>query len=408
MKQKFLGKPIVLGKVIPEVKPEGTAGMEMMAKPRIFAEESVEMRPRLIDLDLPNEETAFVEEAAYPKAIPLKKRVTISDVAKLCGVTSATVSRVLNAKRKFRTSEELRQRILNTAELLGYVPDLAARNLNRQTTRIVGIFASPQTHISEGITNSLMEGLTEVFRTAGYDIFFDLSASANSDHALPFWRFDGAILLQAPLHDTVLELDRRRVSYVCVNERMGQPASSILADDRMGMTRAVDYLASLGHKTLAYAGAKGNYLSHYSISERPETFAKRARELGLTVCAGYDLPLSSVGEFLNRTVKSQGATAVITYDHHIAVEVVSAAHAMSLKIPEDFSLICFNDLFPVSLLPTPLTAISVSGREMGRLGAEVLLNVLNGHKAPIENEIRVHEELVLRASTAKPRKKKPA
>jgi LacI family transcriptional regulator len=97
------------------------------------------------------------------------------------------------------------------------------------------------------------------------------------------------------------------------------------------------------------------------------------------------------------------ATAIITYDHHIAVALVGAAAAMNLRIPDDISLVCFNDVFPVSLLPPPLTAVSVSGREMGRIGAGLLLNALGGSSsATAGKEIRVAEEMVVRRSTAPP------
>ena len=72
---------------------------------------------------------------ALPRAV--RARPTIADVARICGVTPATVSRVLNAKKKFSTSEAVREKILSTAQKLGYVPDLAARNLNRRSTRII-------------------------------------------------------------------------------------------------------------------------------------------------------------------------------------------------------------------------------------------------------------------------------
>ena len=103
------------------------------------------------------------------------------------------------------------------------------------------------------------------------------------------------------------------------------------------------------------------------------------------------------------SVKHGRATAVITYDHRIAVTIVGAAHALGLRIPNDFSLICFNDVFPVALLPTPLTAVAVSGREMGRIGADLLLNSLvKPPKSQVPKEIRVPEDLVVRASTAPP------
>src|SRR3954465_5584735 len=157
----------------------------------------------------------------------VRERPTITDVARLCGVTPATVSRVLNGKKKFSTSEAVRERIVATAQKLGYVPDLSARNLNRRTTHIIGLFASPQTHLAEGINESLLEGIAEVLHAGGYDVFYELSPN-NAEHALPFWRFDGAILMQAPRQATVTELDRRRVPYVCVNEKIGSPAGVIV------------------------------------------------------------------------------------------------------------------------------------------------------------------------------------
>src|SRR6266516_1583835 len=163
----------------------------------------------------------------------VRSRPTITDVARLCGVTPATVSRVLNGKQKFSASEAVREKILDTARKLGYVPDLSARNLNRRATRIIGLFASPQTHVAEGINESLLEGITEVLHAGGYDVFFELGANT-LENAWPFWRFDGAILMQAPRAETVTELDRRRVPYVCVNEKTGHPAAYVMADDAMG------------------------------------------------------------------------------------------------------------------------------------------------------------------------------
>ena len=352
----------------------------------------------------------------------VKSRPTITDVAKLCGVTPATVSRVLNGKKKFSASEAVREKILDTAMKLGYVPDLAARNLNRRSTHIIGLFASPRTHVAEGINESLLEGIAEVLHAGGYDVFFELSSSDGPERGLPFWRFDGAILMQAPKRETIIELDRRRVPYVCVNERIGDPVAHVLADDVMGMKRAVDHLSQLGHKRFAYANARATYFNHYSVTERYETLLGMVAKRSLELVDGHDVPFSSAADFLEGAVKKGRATAVVTYDHHIAVTLVGAAQAMGLSIPKDFSLVCFNDVFPVSLLPTPLTAVAVSGREMGRIGADLLLNSLvasatssaGSGAAPSASpsgsagasgtgrEIRVPEDLVVRASTAPP------
>ena len=216
----------------------------------------------------------------------VSRRPTISDVAKVCGVTPATVSRVLNAKKKFSTSEAVREKIIETARKMGYVPDLAARNLNRQQTRIIGVFSSPRTHIAEGINESLLDGFAAVLHPAGYDVFFELSSAQSHGHALPFWRFDGALLMQSPKPETIVELDRRRVPYVCVNERVGNPVASVLADDVMGANRALEHLVQMGHKKIAYANALSSYFNHYSVTERYETFLAGMKKYGIDPCAG--------------------------------------------------------------------------------------------------------------------------
>ena len=332
----------------------------------------------------------------------VQRRPTITDVAKVCGVTPATVSRVLNAKQKFSTSEAVREKILSTARKMGYVPDLAARNLNRQSTHIIGVFSSPRTHIAEGINESLLDGMAAVFHPGGYDVFFELTSLDDSHSPLPFWRFDGAILLQVPKPATVTELDRRRVPYVCVNEKVGNPAAYVLADDAMGASRALEHLVQIGHRKIAYANAMATYFTHYSVTERYETLLAGMRQHDLTPVEGHDTPFSSATDFLRSAVQDRGATAVITYDHHIAVMLVGAASSMGLRIPNDFSLICFNDVFPVALLAPPLTAVAVSGRQMGRIGADLLLTSLVSKKPGPAKEIRVPEDLIVRGSTAPP------
>jgi LacI family transcriptional regulator len=331
------------------------------------------------------------------------KRPTITDVARLCGVTPATVSRVLNKKKKFSTSDAVREKILETARKLGYVPDLAARNLNRGATHIIGVFASPRTHIAEGINESLLEGIASVLHPQGYDVFFELSSNENRGHAIPFWRFDGAILMQMPKSETIAELDRRRVPYVCVNEKVGNPNATVLADDVMGANSALEHLVGLGHKRLAYANAQATYFDHYSVTDRYETLLAGVRKHSLHFVEGHETPFPSAGDFLQHAIIDGRATAVITYDHHIAVMILGAAQKLGLRIPQDFSLVCFNDVFPVALTPPPLTAVAVSGLEMGRIGADLLLNAIQKPTAAVGKVIRVPEYLIVRASTAPPR-----
>ncbi|MDG3005402.1 LacI family DNA-binding transcriptional regulator [Paludisphaera mucosa] len=325
---------------------------------------------------------------------------TLSDVARLCGVAPSTVSRVLNRKGSFSATPAVRQKILDVAEQLGYVPNLAARGLIQRTSRVVSLFATPTIHVAEGVYEPLIEGVLEVLHASDYEVFFDLSAG--SRRRAPFFRFDGALLLQSPRPEIVAELDRRRVPYVCVNETVGAPAAQVLADDRMGVRLAVEHLARLGHRRLAYANARATSLPHYSIAERHDALTTASKELGIELDERHDAPFASGDEFLREAVIDRRATVVLCYDHQIAVTLVGAAAGLGLEIPGDFSLICFNDVFPVSLLPTPLTAVSVPARDMGRTGAEQLLHSLAARGPARMREIRLPEVLVTRRSTAPP------
>jgi LacI family transcriptional regulator len=333
----------------------------------------------------------------------MRNRPTISDVARLCGVTPATVSRVLNRKKHFSTSDAVREKIFATAQKVGYVPDLAARNLNRRSARIIGVFSAPHTSFTWGINQSLLAGAAEVLHVQGYDLFFEVTSPHKVDHALPFWKFDGAVLLQSPKPETVLELDNRRVPYVCINERSGTPVANVLSDDVMGVRQVVEHLTGLGHQKLAYANAPAQYLPHYSIGERMETLVEETRRRGAELVGGFDAPFGPPREFLERSVLRDGATAVVTYDHTIAVVLIGAAAKLGLKVPADLSVVCFNDEFPAPQIAPALTAVAVSGREMGRIGAEVLMTALARGKVPEARVIRVPETLHVRDSTAPPR-----
>lgn len=334
------------------------------------------------------------------------KRPTIADVARVCGVTPATVSRVLNGSKNFSTSEETRGKIREAARELGYTPDISARNLSRRDTRIVGLFSSPHIHLGEGINESLVDGLTETLHAAGYDVFYGLGRRREARNRVPDWRFDGAILLQAPRPEAVEELDGRRIPYVCVNDRIGHPASVVLANEQMGMKSAISHLLDLGHEKIGYANAMTSYYPHYSNEERYQTLLAAAKIENFKLVPGHEelFQVNAAPRFLRNTVLDGGATAVITYDHRVAFMLLGASQAMGLRIPQDFNLICFNDVFPTAIIYPPLTCVAVPGREMGHAAAEMLLNKMDSAKHAVPHEVRIAEHLIVRSSTA-PRSK---
>jgi LacI family transcriptional regulator, galactose operon repressor len=328
----------------------------------------------------------------------------MADIARLCGVTVATVSRVLSNQEFFSTSATVRQKIKETARKLGYMPDLSARNLSLRNSRVIGLFASAYTHIGEGINEALVDGITETLHAAEYDVFYGLSRRRRTKTPVPSWRFDGAVLMQAPAPESVTELDLRRVPYVCVNERVGNPIAYVLADDALGMNLAIDHLTGLGHQRIAYANAPEHYFRHYSNEERLWTLmaAERAQKVRLIPDQGTTFHATLAARYLRTMIRERGATALITYDHQIAFTIMGAAAEMGLKIPQDFSLVCFNDMFPAAVISPALTCVAVPAREMGRLAAELLLKDLASPELLSGKEVRLPEKLVVRGTTGPP------
>jgi LacI family transcriptional regulator len=328
----------------------------------------------------------------------MTRRPRLEDIAKLCGVSTATVSRILNKDAEFSASAEVRRQVLEVTRQIGYAPDLAARNLNRKHTSLIGIFASPHTHFSDGINEPLLDGIAEVVHELNFDVFFELSRKDPTPDVLPFWRFDGAILLQAPHPEIATALDNRRVPYVSLNEVIGKPVSTVLADDVMGIQLALTHLQDLGHRTIAYANAEVYAFPHYSIADRHDTLLRWCAENNVTVVEGHDVRFESADNFLANAVIRQGATAVISYDHRMGIQLLSAAARMGLRVPEDFSLICFNDVFPVAELFPGLTVVAVSGLAMGRVAGKTLIEAIGGAK-DLPSQVKLPEKLIVRAST---------
>lgn len=329
----------------------------------------------------------------------MRRRPRLEDIAKLCGVSTATVSRILNKDTDFSASVEVRKRVLETSQRMGYAPDLAARNLNRKQTNLIGVFASPYTHFSAGINEPLLDGIAEVIHSQDYDAFFEISRREPTANVLPFWRFDGAILLQSPPPEITSALDARHVPYVSLNEVIGNPVSTVLADDIMGTTLAMQHFFELGHRRIAYANAHKVAFSHYSVNDRHDTVMRYAEQHEMQVADGHDVRFESADNFLANAVMTQRATAVLSYDHQIGIQLLSAASRLGLRVPDDFSLICFNDLFPVAELFPALTAVAVSGLAMGKMAGSLLIQSISGAGADLPSQIKLPEKLVVRSST---------
>jgi LacI family transcriptional regulator len=331
---------------------------------------------------------------------------TVREIASHCGVSVATVSRVLNGNYShgFSVRKEVHNMITQVADELGYRPNLAARNLVQRQTKIIGFLGCNTVYgWPSNIYQNTIESAIRLLQGRGYNVCI-AAPNLERDHTeLPPWRVDGVIVVQECSPETIEEMERIHLPYVVVNGKGGPQCSSVMPDDIEAMRRAISYLRNLGHTRIAYAGPTPEHRQHASIQERHETYLAELQSQGLEPITGHSGILTSALDFLVSVVSKQNATAIVAYDHVIALKLLHDAHILNIEIPRQVSLLCFNDEYLCDMVMPPLTTIGVQSRQMGKVAAELLLRQIElPRKERTVESIKIQQDLVIRASTAGP------
>lgn len=349
--------------------------------------------------------------------------VTLADVAALAHVSPATVTRALNGHPVVRP--ETRARVEAASAALGYVPDLGARALATRRSRTIGLLI-PSTR--DGFWGSVAEGLERRAAEAG---FATLLAASHSDpgreqamielflgkrvdgivvgsaagaswttrrpFALPMVlvSWDAALdseLMAAAITDSVPDVlarireltQKRSLVHVCT-------------DDVDGAAQATRHLLALGHRRIAFAGLR---------PVRPALlrllgFRSALADAGCAPSLILESPASMEGG-MDAGRRLLGAhprpTAIVAFDDMVAVGIIRAAHALSLRVPDDLSVVGFDDVALAAFIEPPLTTVAQDTPRLGSLAVDVILARLEGRGNDIDTVLP--GQLVIRQSTA--------
>ncbi|MFM7187203.1 MAG: LacI family DNA-binding transcriptional regulator [Armatimonadota bacterium] len=324
--------------------------------------------------------------------------VTIVEIAKRAGVSHSTVSRVLNNTSDV-IAKDTRERVLTIAKAMGYVPNLAARSLRDARTRMITVFSAGPGDLWRGANPTIISAAASAFLDAGYELFYSFGSSAETAR-LPAWRFDGAVLLDRVPDNLREQLIAQNTPYVVINDIVDEDAL-IVPDDAQGTEIMLDELFRLGHRKIAFVSPGAWYVGHHSIVARQAAFVAFMQH--------YRLPHSLVlgervlDEDMDGWLRKQlddGVTGLVANDHHTAITVMSAASRLGLRIPDDFSLMCFNDEFPLSILEPPVTCVRPDSELLGRTAAMYLLSLLNEKEKELAHVTRIPYQLVTRNSAS--------
>lgn len=329
---------------------------------------------------------------------------TIVDIARAANVSPSTVSRALSGKG--RIGEATRKRVCKVAQELGYIRELP------QTNTIGILFTRRlQAMIADSFFYGLvMEGAEETFRQWNYTTFFSTIGDLEEDlqRLERAWQHAGYLLVGGDLPEALVRaLKSRGTRIVLVDYELPDEAvDAVVIDNARGIRAAVRHLVELGHREIAYIGGPR---SHPSLSQRYEAYLDAMKRVGLAVRKAWvrcsDDPRflgSPLGYREFRQIASGRArpTAVVCANDYVAQGVIEAALELGLKVPEELSVVGFDDV-PTQFGP-PLTTVRVHKNQLGSLAAARLYELMRGKNTqPVR--IEVSTDLVVRASTAPPR-----
>lgn len=329
-------------------------------------------------------------------------RVTSRDVARLAGVSQPTVSRAL--RNHPLVPEATRARVREAARALGYVPNQLGRSLSTQATQRVAMVADLDNPLYPTLLGPVHDELAE----AGYRtlLFAERGDEIEDYESLLDRSVDGVILSTARLRSSMpLELDRRGVPFVFlnrVNDLVDHDTAA--ADDAGGAALVAGLLADLGHRSI---GALFGPETTSTSRDRERGFRARLAESGIAVpdrwVARTDYTQASGGQAFDWVMAGEDRpTAVFCINDHVAVGALNAALDLGLRVPQDVTVVGFDDLaiaaWPVFALTTVHNPLPETARRAARLLVERLAG---GPGRPIRHEI-ARTSLVLRSSHGPP------
>ena len=327
----------------------------------------------------------------------------LKDVAKRAGVSTATVSRVINGTAV--VSEEMRRRVEQACATLGYIPNGAARALSTRRTRTIG--AVVPTIENDGFARTVFAlqrslqqaGRTLLLANSDYDPAIELEAVMR----LLSQGIDGLMLIGGE-HDKLLRkhLDRKHVP-VIEAWTLGDPAASVGFDNARAASVLTDHLLDLGHRRIAVVAGKleNNDRAAARVLGMRESLRRRGLQLQAEWTTAQPYRVGE-GRRAARQLLSAGErpTAILCGNDQLAFGVLAEARAMGIAVPRDLSVTGFGDSDYAEFLDPPLTTMRVPAEEIGRRAAAFLLSRINGEQA--EHDSIVDVELVIRATTAPP------
>ena len=315
---------------------------------------------------------------------------TIDEVAKLAGVSPATVSKVLN-NRPY-VSAETRAQIERVIAETGFVPSQRARGLSKRRSYIFGLLIpyTPDQLFADPHLLECIRGIEREANAHDYNMLLS-TARAPAEAASACLRLlrsdviDGAIVLEtSDLQPFAEMLDGQEAPMVMIGYAPDERLRSVHADDYGGALRATQHLIELGHRRI---GVVGSVLRPFALEERLRGVRAALAEAGLALDERL-MPLGDFsiesGELAGRALLAldQPPSAIFALNDRMALGVIRAARELQIDVPGQLSVVGFDDIPTAAMANPPLTTVRQPGFALGNAAAKVLFSLLDGQAAP--------------------------
>lgn len=337
--------------------------------------------------------------------------VTILDIANYAGVSKSTVSLVLNKSPLVK--EETRRRVEDAIKTMGYVCNNNARGLRKRETKCLGVIiaiesSGLQTYeynyetglYSYNITNGIPYGL----QNTDYGLITERYCGAEANGELPQsiynGRIDGAFLVGGLFDQSLIEeIQRRKLPAVAVGRQYDQ-IDSVVVDVAFGTRTEVEYLLKTGHRRIVYINCPRIYRSSQErlsgMQCAFDAYSSQMEDSWVTYCrqntgeGGYE----AIKKLWEAGIRPDG---IATANEPIAMGVIRYLYEQRVRIPDDISLVSYEDSILGGYATPALTTINIHKEQMGTIAAKLLLKRIEQPDRPLETH-NVEPDLVIRSS----------
>ncbi|MDX8364554.1 LacI family DNA-binding transcriptional regulator [Cytobacillus sp. IB215665] len=332
-------------------------------------------------------------------------KVTIKDIAKMAGVSPATVSKIINNYKD--VGEETRQKVLDIMEQTGYRPSYSARSLAMQTSNIIGVIYAGNVNadFNHPFFIEVMNSFKKSIGSLGYDLLFFSNEKFNGGNEnylerCRHYQVDGCIVISGEeIQSSILDLVKSEIPCIGVDLQLdGKRSSYIMSNNVKVGKKVVEHFYLLGYRDIGFIGGiKNSPVTTYRL----EGFKKKMADFGLVenedwVTYGDYFEESGYQCMLKMLQAQTLPRAIFAASDLMAFGALRAVKERGLRVPEDIAIVGCDDIDACKYTEPPLTSIKQDKNKIGKLAAYMLVDLIEDHVQ--STNLMVEPELVIRKS----------